>query len=225
MATVIEQPLVDQLARRMAARMGLGAAARTVALRALRPHPLWIAAGAIWAVYEIATAEGELDVGRMQSNIRDDVWATDDMTVFRRIFRQAETAFLATALGRDTVSRGYKYILIPSQIMPMIAQVDYSGMAIYGQQLIYDRPGRLRRRRAALGGRGPAGMMSLSNGVRVPGSWEEYPFAVTYSQLRRGGSHVGRVPLTENWSQGGLIAAAKFAQRIVDGDQVFAHVI
>lgn len=58
----------------------------------------------------------------------------------------------------------------------------------------------------------------------MPGSWEEYPFAVTHVP-GLSGSHVGRVPLTENWSQGGLISAAKRIQNIKDGEAVGAYVI
>lgn len=224
MANVISQQLVAQLAQRMAARMGVWGAAKVVALRAARPHPAWMAAGAIWAVYELATSEPELDVSRMQDNIRDDIWDAEDMTIFLRIFRQLEGAFVGSPAGRNALSRGQKYILIPQQIMPMIAQVDAAGMTRFGNQLTYDRAGRRARRRAATAGRGFVGPMRIGSGVIVPGSWEEYPFAVTYAP-NRPGAHVGRVPLTENWSQGGLIAAAKFSQSIVDGDAVVAHVV
>ena len=224
MANMISQQLIGQLAQRMAVRMGFWGAAKVVALRAARPHPAWIAAGAIWAVYELATAEAELDVNRMQNNIRDDVWDAEDMAVFLRIFKQAENGFLVTARGRNAKSRGEKYILIPSQIMPMIAQVDLIGMQRFGNQLVYDRAGRRVRRRAATAGRGFVGPMNLGAGVIVPGSWEEYPFAVTYAPGRPG-AHVGRVPLSENWSQGGLIAAAKYYQFIRDGETVGAYVV
>jgi hypothetical protein len=60
--------------------------------------------------------------------------------------------------------------------------------------------------------------------VSVPGSWEEYPFAVTHVPGLPG-SHIDRVPLTENSSQGGLITAAKYYQKIVDGEKVNAYVV
>lgn len=57
MANIISQQLVGQMAQRMAVRMGLWGTAKVVARRAARPHPAWIAAGAIWAVYELADVE------------------------------------------------------------------------------------------------------------------------------------------------------------------------
>lgn len=224
MAHVISQQLVGLLAQRMAVRMGVWGAAKVIALRAARPHPAWIAAGAIWAVYELATAEPEIDVSRMQGNMLNDLWEEEDMSVFRRIFLSSQAYFLGTANGQQAEESNQKYILIPSQIMPMVAQVDALGIGRFGNQLIYDRAGRHTRRRAATAGKGPAGLMTLRSGVVVPGSWEEYPFAVTYAQGQPG-AQIGRVPLTENWSQGGLIAAAKYYQSITDGETVGAYVV
>lgn len=224
MSVTIPRSLVDQLADRMLKRLGFLAGLRIVGTRAARPHPLWAAAGAIWAVHELVTMQDELDVSRMEANIRDDVWDAADMTVFARIFETARAQFRTTTTGIAATRQNHKLILIPQHLMPMIAQVDTVGMARFGQQLVYDRAGRLTRRRAATAGRGRAGWIALGNGVSVPGSWEEYPFAVTYAPGRPG-SHIGRVPLAENWSQGGLIAAAKLIQNIVDGNQVHAYVV
>lgn len=224
MATVIDQHLVQQLAQRMAVRVGLGTALKTVALRAARPHPAWIAAGAIWAIYDLATREPEVDFTRMEANLRDDTWDEEDMIVFRGIFRQLETPFIASDAGKEAIANGRKYILIPQQILPMIAAVDTIGMQRYGNQLVYDRAGRAQRRRNAMTGRPRAGMLRLPSGVTTVGSWEEYPFAVTYAPGKPG-AHLGRVPIIENWTQGGLISAAKYSQQIVDGNQVSAHVV
>lgn len=160
----------------------------------------------------------------MQSNIRNDVWDAGDMAVFRQIFLQMQTAYLGAIVGQQSERNNEKCILIPRQIMPMIAQVNEAGMQRFGKQLIYDRVGRRSRRRVATAGRGFVGPMRLSSGMIVPGSWEESPFAVTYVPGRPA-AHVGRVPLTENWSQGGLTAAAKLYQNIQDGHQVVAHVV
>lgn len=140
MTARIEQQLVEQLARRMAVRMGLGAAITTVALRAARPHPAWMAAGAIWAIYELSTAKAELDISRMRMNILNGTWDVEDMAVFRKIFQTLEAQFLGTDDGRLAEKQGQKYILIPKQIMPMIAQVDLVGIGKFGNQLVYAPP-------------------------------------------------------------------------------------
>ncbi|MGL6110332.1 MAG: NucA/NucB deoxyribonuclease domain-containing protein, partial [Rubrivivax sp.] len=55
----------------------------------------------------------------------------------------------------------------------------------------------------------PLGAVHLITSVgttMVRGSWEEYPFAAT--SAARAGFVVDRVPLRENWIQGGFIRAA-----------------
>ena len=85
MTVAIPQHLVERLAARMTQRLGLLGGLRMIGTRAARPHPLWIAAGAIWGVYEIAMMEAELDVSRMEANIREDRWEATCMDVFARI--------------------------------------------------------------------------------------------------------------------------------------------
>ncbi len=108
--------------------------------------------------------------------------------------------------------------------MPMIARVDTIGMAEYGDLLQWDPLNAASRRRAAIASRGRAGQTPDASGALVPGSWEEYPFAATRG-LARQGSHVDRVPLFENWIQGGFIRAADMAQGFVAGDRILCVIM
>ena len=55
------------------------------------------------------------------------------------------------------------------------------------------------------------------------GSWEEYPFAC----LAEGGAgaHVDKVPLPENWRQGGFIRAAAMIQGFTPNTPVSVYVV
>lgn len=57
----------------------------------------------------------------------------------------------------------------------------------------------------------------------VRGSWEEYPFAAT--SAARAGFVVDRVPLRENWIQGGFIRAAGMVQGFHPGDSVGCYIV
>ena len=155
-------------------------------------------------------------------------YTVDDMAVFRRAFAGLQQSFLISAAGIDATRRGIKYILISRSLMPEIARVDERGMAIHGQAFTWSPEGAAARRRAATSGRGPAGLIRANPSVPpfLPltiGSWEEYPFA----SLSEGGAgaHVDKVPISENWRQGGFIRAAAMIQRFTPSNPVSVHIV
>jgi hypothetical protein len=213
-------------------RMVTGIAARAIVARAglalIRPNPLkfipyagWAFAigTALYAGYEAYNAT-QVNWAKMEAGTYDE----GDLAVFRRGFTETARSFLASAAGAAALQSRWKYILIPSEIMPMVAQVDAAGMEIYGNILQWDPAGAGARRGAAMRGRSSAAKVLMADGSYVRGSWEEYPFAVTQAP-GMAGAHVGLVPLRENWIQGGFIRAAAIVQGFAPGDTVRCFIV
>jgi len=210
-------------------RMLVGAAvavAEAAAVALLRPNLARFIPYAGWvltigtvayASYEAYNARG-IDWSKLEA----ESYSADDLAVFMAAFTQARQAFAARADGAEAQRRGQKFILIPSEVMPMIADVDRRGVAEYGAALRWDPAGGPVRRQAALRGRGAAGPVRVG-GASVRGSWEEYPFAST--SAARTGFLVDRVPLRENWIQGGFIRAASMVQGFHPGDAVRCFIL
>ncbi|UWP94038.1 hypothetical protein K3X13_15275 (plasmid) [Aliiroseovarius crassostreae] len=149
----------------------------------------------------------------------------------RTSFREMKLAFIDTAAGQEATRNNQKYILIPEAVIPDIAAADARGMADgHGNVLTWDPRGTLdgqnsaARRRAALSGQSyPVGSyVTLDNQLR-PSSYEEYPFAAT---LQGGaGAHVEKVPLWQQFVQGGLIRGACAVQNCQAGDTVHVYIV
>ena len=203
-----------------------GAVARGAAAAALRPSVArfipyvgWaLTIGAIaYASYEAYNSR-DLDWAKLEA----ETYTPEDIAFFRGAFSEARDRFLTSEDGLAAQRRGQKYILIPSEVMPMIAEVDRRGMAQFGASLRWDPANGPTRRQAALRGRPPAGQVRVGTSL-VRGSWEEYPFAAT--SAARTGFLVDRVPLRENWIQGGFIRAASMVQAFRGGDAVTCFIL
>jgi len=131
------------------------------------------------------------------NKMENDVYDAQDMAAFRMGYTEANLRFADTSAGVRARSQRRKYILIPAEVMPVIAAVDTIGIERFGNILTWDPAGGPARRAAATSGRGPAGPFAYDNNNVVRGSWEEYPFAATRGP--RPGAYVDRVPLRENW--------------------------
>jgi hypothetical protein len=195
------------------------AAAARPSIARFIPYAGWaLTIGAIaYASYEAYNTR-EIDWAKLEA----ESYSADDIAVFMAAFTQARQAFATRADGIEAQRRGQKYILIPSEVMPMIAEVDRRGMAQFGASLRWDPANGPSRRQAALRGRAPAGEVRVGTSL-VRGSWEEYPFAST--SAARAGFLVDRVPLRENWIQGGFIRAASIVQSFRDGDAVTCFIL
>src|SRR5258708_6478044 len=161
----------------------------------------------------------EIDWNKLENGIYD----AADLAMFRVGFTMARQQFLTTAAGAAAQQAGSKYILIPSEVMPTVAQVDMIGITQFSNSLTWDPAGAKGRRTQAMRGRGTAGPLILPNGTSLRGSWEEYPFAATYAA--KPGAYVDRVPLREQWIQGGFITAAAIVQAFRVNDNVLAYVL
>lgn len=183
------------------------------------PYLGWaLTIGAVaYASYEAYNAR-EMDWAKMEA----ETYTADDLAVFRGAFSEARATFRERADGVEAEQRGQKYILIAAEVMPMIAAVDRRGMAEFGANLRWDPANGQTRRQAALRGRPPAGQVMVGT-TMVRGSWEEYPFAAT--SAARAGFVVDRVPLRENWIQGGFIRAAGMVQGFHPGDSVGCYIV
>jgi hypothetical protein len=157
------------------------------------------------------------------NKLENGVYDAQDMETFRIGYTEANLRFADTSTGVRARSQRRKYILIPAEVMPVIAAVDTVGIEHYGNILTWDPSGGPARRAAATNGRGSAGPFTYTNGNVVRGSWEEYPFAVTRGP--RPGAHVDRVPLRENWIQGGFIRAAAMVQQFRPEDTVYVYIL
>jgi hypothetical protein len=173
---------------------------------------------AIYAGYE-AYNSTEIDWNKLENGIYDGA----DLAVFRMGFTQARGRFLLTAAGIAATQARSKYILIPSEVMPNIAQVDSIGIEMFGYSLTWDPAGAKARRAQALRGRGTAGPIIVPGRSWLRGSWEEYPFASTYAP--KPGAYVSRVPLREQWIQGGFITAAAIVQLFQVNDNVLCYIL
>jgi len=180
--------------------------------------------GAALSGYAAMGAAWESEWGQSLSGVENGVYSAEAMGVFRQGYTESNEQFMATALGRTYGRTGQKYILIPANVMPTVAAVDADGMMVHGDTLTWDPAGSRGRRQAATGGLGRAGIIpwratgagpSVFNTI---GSWEEYPYASTAQG--GAGSHVGAVPLMENWIQGGFIRAASMVQGFRPGDTI-----
>ena len=214
--------------RRVAPRAGLAAAAARAGQSLVRPRwskfipyiGLAITAYQGYGAFMAGYNETEVDWEKMEQGLYD----AEDLAVFRTGYRETRAAFSGSTAGVEADRARQKVILIPSQAMPMIAVVDLQGIALHGRVLTWDPAGAPARRRAAISGRGPAGPITLADGTTVRGSWEEYPFAVTRGP-RPIRAHTDRVPLIENWIQGGFITAANREQTFIPGDTVHVHIL
>ena len=189
-------------ARAGAAMIGLGAAAQFALQRADER----------WASVDLALGD----------------YTPEDMAVFRRGFGTAQAKFFGTTFGDQVRRARTKHILIPRSAMPEVAKVDLKGAAIHGRDFTWLPTGARARRQAAIRGRGPAGPIPAQPGPftiagMTLGSWEEYPFAC----LAEGGAgaHVDKVPLWENWRQGGFIRAAAMIQGFTPNTPVGVYVV
>lgn len=185
------------------------------------PYIGWaIAIGsALYAGYEAYNAT-YVNWKKLENEIYDD----DDMRVFRRGYTESAASFADTIQGTQAADNEWRFILIPSEVMPMIAAVDTVGIQNHGNVLRWDPENKVTRRRQTTSGLPPAGPIAYSNGNTVRGSWEEYPFASTLG-LGVPGVHVDRAPLRENWIQGGFIRAAAMVQRFSVGDTVRSYIL
>lgn len=212
-------------------RMVLGSTALMVAKRAgaslikpkatkLIPYVGWaIAIGtAVYAGYEAYN-----DSQMAWKKLEDETYDDNDMAVFRKGYTESSNEFRLTAAGIAAQRNNWKFILIPSEVMPMIAMVDTVGMERYGNVLKWDPANKAIRRQRATAGRPPAGPIVYTNGNTVRGSWEEYPFASTLAPTP--GAHVDRAPLRENWIQGGFIRAASMVQGFQHGETVRSYIL
>ena len=224
--------LTRQMTMALYARVTTSASAASVLGRAgialVRPNPVKLVPVLGWAVtigsvawaLDDAYNATEVDWGKLEGGS----YSAEDTTFFRGAFTQARTAFLATTVGIAAQRAGRKFILIPSQVMPAIALVDTYGVSRHGNVLRWDPVNATSRRQAVMRGRARAGTITGPSGQQVRGSWEEYPFATTVG-LGAPGVHVDRVPLQENWIQGGFINAARVTQNFVPGDVVHAYIM
>lgn len=131
------------------------------------PYVGWaIAIGsALYAGYE-AYNDTAINWAKMEAGNYDKV----DMVVFRMGYKEAEEVFFGTKEGDAARQNKWKYILIPSEAMPMIAAVDTIGMQQYGQVLQWDPANNTVRRQRAIRGLPPAGPIQYLGGTSVRGS-------------------------------------------------------
>jgi hypothetical protein len=225
--TVLSASFVTSLEARIATRATVGFIAGRVAASVLTPRLTkfipyvgWaiMIGSAIYAGYE-AYKSTEIDWNKLENGIYDG----EDLAVFRLGFTMARQQFLTTAAGIAATQAGSKYILIPSEVLPTVSQVDMIGITQFGNSLTWDPAGAKTRRAQAMRGRGTAGPIVVPNGGSLRGSWEEYPFAVTYAP--KPGAYVDRVPLREQWIQGGFITAAAIVQAFRVNDNVLCYVL
>ena len=211
---------------RIAPRAGAVAIARNAAGALLRPSwrkfiPYLGQAMAISQAIDAARdayENPEVDWHKLENEIYD----AHDMAVFRQGFTEARVYFLTqTDRGFEAQRNNWNYILVPSQVMPRIAEVDSIGIEIHGEHLVWDPMGAAVRRRQATSGRQPARAFRTPDGPRL--SWEEYPFAATRGLAP--GVYIDLAPLRENWIQGGFIRAAAMLQNFRPNDSVRAIVL
>ncbi len=217
--TLLESRIATRTVARFIATRAMGALARSAAGDWV-PYVGWaIAIGSVaYAGYE---AYNELAIN--WSKLENETYDEDDLAVFRMGFTAARQRFIATEKGAEAERSRQKYILIPSEVMPTVAAIDAVGIGQYGNILTWDPAGAAARRRQAITKLGAAGMVSMSDGTRLRGSWEEYPFAVTLAP--RPGSWVDRAPLRENWIQGGFIRAAAIVQDFHPNDILLCYIL
>lgn len=225
--TTLSAATVVAIEKRMVIGPTAGMIARRAGTALIKPKPTklipyigWaIAIGsALYAGYE-AYNSTSINWEKMEAEDYD----ANDMAVFRMGYTEAARVFALTPAGQAARRAGHKYILIPSEVMPMVAAVDAVGMGTYGNTLTWDPANKATRRYQAIGNLGRAGAIVYTNGNTVRGSWEEYPFASTLAPLP--GAHVDRVPLRENWIQGGFIRAAAVVQRFRPSDTVLSFIL
>lgn len=225
--TVLSASFVESLEARIVIRASASFVAGRVAVSLLTPRLTkfipyvgWaiMIGTAVYAGYE-AYKSTEVDWNKLENGIYD----AADLAMFRVGFTMARQQFLTTAAGAAAQQAGSKYILIPSEVMPTVGQVDMIGITQFGNSLTWDPAGAKWRRALAMRGRGTAGPLILPNGTSLRGSWEEYPFAATYAP--KPGAYVDRVPLREQWIQGGFITAAAIVQAFRVNDNVLAYVL
>ena len=222
---VLSTATLEAIQGRMVTGLAVEAIAGRVALSVIRPNPLKFIPYIGWAItigtalyvgYEAYNAT-QLNYAKMDAETYD----AEDLVVFRGAFTQARARFLASAQGLQAQRSNAKYILIPRQAMPTVATVDAIGIGMFGNALTWSPAGAPARRRAAISSKGRAAPFGV-----FPGSWEEYPFAVTTAATAPGGqAYVDRVPLSENWIQGGFIRAAAIVQSFMSGDKVDCYIV
>jgi len=219
LVTLLESRIAPRAVARFIATRAMGALAGSAAGDWV-PYVGWaIAIGSVaYAGYE---AYNELAIN--WSKLEHETYDEDDLAVFRMGFTAARQRFIATAKGAEAERSRQKYILIPSEVMPTVAAIDAVGMREYGNVLTWDPAGAAARRRQAIALLGSAGSVSMNDGTRLRGSWEEYPFAVTFAP--RPGSYVARAPLRENWIQGGFIRAAAIVQDFQVNDTLLCFIL
>lgn len=105
--------------------------------------------------------------------------------------------------------------------MPNVIRVDAQGQIEHGSVHIWDLATARSRRADAIRGRGRATRIGDLL-VGDPQSFEEYPPAAFQ---RTQPATVGRVPLRENFIQGGLIRAASMLQKFQPGDRVMIVIV
>ena len=224
---VLSAATVTALESRMLVGATVGYAARQASIALAKPKPTKLIPYVGWAIAIGSALYAGYEAYNSQviawDKMIDGVYDTEDMTVFRKGYSETVRAFTTTIIGRQIISSKKKFILIPREVMPIIASVDAYGMGIYGNTLTWDPANKTIRRRDALSGLKAAGNFVYVNGDTVRGSWEEYPFASTRGP--RPGSHVDRVPLRENWIQGGFIRAASMVQFFKHGDSVLVFIL
>ena len=224
---VLSAATIIAIEKRMIIQASAVMVARKAGMSLIKPKPYkfipyvgWaIAIGAtLYVAYE-AYKSFEINYRKLENDIYDE----KDMEVFRMGYTEASRRFADTRAGVIASEANRKYILIPAEVMPVIAAVDTIGMEQYVNVVTWDPANGPSRRTAVTSGRGPAGPFTYSNGNVVRGSWEEYPFAATRGPIA--GAYVDRAPLRENWIQGGFIRAAAMVQSFTPGDTIFVYIL
>src|SRR5260370_8475511 len=130
--TVLSASFVASLEARIVVRASagfiaarVGASLLTPRLTKFIPYVGWaiMIGTAVYAGYE-AYKSTEIDWNKLENGIYD----AADLAMFRVGFTMARQQFLATAAGAAAQQAGSKYILIPSQVMPTVAQNDITGI-------------------------------------------------------------------------------------------------
>lgn len=224
---VLSAATVVAIEKRMIIQASAAVIARRAGMALIKPRPYKFIPYIGWAItigttlyagYE-AYKSFEINFKKIENEIYDE----QDIATFKIGYTEANLHFVDTAAGVRARAEKRKYILIPAEVMPVIAAIDTIGMEQFGNVLTWDPAGGSARRTLAMVGRGLAGAFTYNNGNIVRGSWEEYPFAVTRGPIP--GAYVDRAPLRENWIQGGFIRAAAIVQQFKPGDTIFVYIL
>src|SRR5260370_25413652 len=140
--TVLSASFVESLEPRVVIRASavfiaarVGVSLLTPQLTKFIPYVGWaiMIGTAVYAGYE-AYKSTEIDWNKLENGIYD----AADLAMFRVGFTMARQQFLATAAGAAAQQARAKYILIPSDRIPTVAQVDMIGITQFSNSLTLD---------------------------------------------------------------------------------------